>query len=80
MDREFISLLKEVHEQSGLSLREVGALSNLDFSYISRILAGERHPSRDVFISLCAYSWRLDLVETNRVLVAAGYKPIRQKI
>jgi transcriptional regulator with XRE-family HTH domain len=67
--------LREIHETTGQSLRELAAMSDLDPSYICLILNGQRNPSRDALVSL-GISWRLRLFDVDELLLLAGYPPL----
>ena len=73
--QKFLIRLRELHESSGLSLREIAARSDLDYSYVSLILNGQRNPNRDVLISL-GVSWGLTLSEIDELLLLAGDPPL----
>ena len=73
--REFLSLLNEIHERSGLSLREVAVLCDLDATYVHYILKGARRPQRDVIIAL-GFAYRLERVEVDEILLLAGLPPL----
>ena len=75
----YLSLLSEVHERSGLSLREVAAASDLDPSYVHYILKGARRPQRDVFIAL-GFTYRLDREEVDEILLLAGLPPLGRSV
>jgi transcriptional regulator with XRE-family HTH domain len=70
-----LTRLREIHEITGQSLRELAALSDLDPSYICLILNGQRNPSRDALVSL-GISWRLSLFDVDELLLLAGYPPL----
>ena len=72
---DYIYLLSEVHERSGMSLREVAQASDLDPTYVHYILKGERRPQRDVIIAL-GFTYRLERVEVDEILVLAGLPPL----
>jgi len=72
---DYIYLLSEVHERSGMSLREVAQASDLDPSYVHHILKGGRRPQRDVIIAL-AFTYRLELIEVDEILLLAGLPPL----
>ena len=72
---DYIYLLSEAHERSGLSLREVAHASDLDPTYIHYILKGARRPHRDVIISL-GFTYRLERVEVDEILLLAGLPPL----
>ena len=80
MDKNFrhsnlLTRLREIHETTGQSLRELAAMSDLDSSYICLILNGQRNPSRDTLVSL-GISWRLCLFDVDELLLMAGYPPL----
>jgi len=72
----YLARMREAHERSGLSLREVARICDLDHSYVSRTLNGERKPHRDVIISLCVFAWRQSRIETDEILLLAGHPPL----
>ena len=72
---EYIYLLKDAHERSGMSLREVAQASDLDPTYVHYILKGARRPQRDVIISL-GITYRLARVEVDEILLLAGLPPL----
>lgn len=74
----WLSALRELHDDSGLSYRELAARCDLDHSYVALILAGKRRPSRDVLAALLAFGYQVDRLETDRVLMLAGYPPFRR--
>lgn len=67
--------LRELHESSGLSYRDLAERCDLDHSYVPLILEGKRRPSRDVLMLLLAFGYRVDRIETDRILMLAGYPP-----
>jgi transcriptional regulator with XRE-family HTH domain len=73
--RNYIYLLTEAHERSGLSLREVAQFSDLDPTYVHYILQGERRPPRDVIIAL-GFTYRMDRTEVDEILLLAGLPPL----
>ena len=73
---EFAARLREYHERSGLSLREVAQICDLDFSYVELILQGKRRPHRDVIVLLCGYAWQVSQPETDEVLMLGNYPPL----
>jgi len=73
---DYLARIHEAHERSGLSLREVASICDLDHSYVSRTLNGERRPQRDVLISLCVFGWRQTQIETDEILLLAGLPPL----
>jgi hypothetical protein len=72
---DYIYLLSEAHERSGLSLREAAQASDLDPTYIHYILKGARRPKRDVIIAL-GFTYRLERVEVDEILLLAGLPPL----
>ena len=72
----FLKDLREAHERSGLSYREVGAICDIDHSYVGRILNGTRIPARDVLINLLVFAYGLSRLETDELLVQVGYPPL----
>ena len=72
----YLARIQEAHERSGLSLREVASICDLDHSYVSRTLNGDRRPHRDVLISLCVFGWRQRRIETDEILLFAGLPPL----
>ena len=71
----YLIKITEVHERSGMSLREVAQASDLDPSYVHYILKGARRPHRDVLIAL-GFAYRLDCWEMDEILLLAGLPPI----
>lgn len=72
---DYIYLLSEAHERSGMSLREVAQASDLDPTYVHYILKGARRPQRDVIIAL-GFTYRLERVEVDDILLLAGLPPL----
>jgi hypothetical protein len=75
-EKEFLILIKDAHNNSSRTLREVGDLCYLNYSYIGRILTGERRPRRDQLIVICFLGWNLDIYDTDLILKTGGYKPL----
>ncbi len=73
--RDYIYLLADAHERSGLSLREVAQFSDLDPTYVHYILNGARRPPRDVIIAL-GFTYRLERTEVDEILLLAGLPPL----
>jgi len=69
-------LLREYHDRSGLSLRELAAFCDMDHSYVALILQGKRRPARDLLIALAAFGWGLDQMQTDELLLLAGWPPL----
>ena len=74
--QELARLLREHHDRSGLSLRELATLCDVDHSYLSLILQGKRRPSRDLLIALAAFGWGLDQMQADELLLLAGWPPL----
>ena len=72
---DYIDLLNDAHERSGLSLREAAQASDLDPTYIHYILKGARRPQRDVIIAL-GFTYRLERIEVDEILLLAGLPPL----
>ena len=72
---EYLARLVDIHERSGLSLREVAEVCDLDPTYIHYILKGARRPHRDVFIAL-GFAYGLERVEVDEILLLAGLPPL----
>ncbi|MFQ5944538.1 MAG: multiprotein-bridging factor 1 family protein [Anaerolineales bacterium] len=73
---EYVARIREAHQRSGLSSREVAVACDMDHSYVSRTLNGERVPHRDVLISLCPFAWKQSRLETDEILLLAGIPPL----
>ena len=73
--RTYLSRLADIHDRSGLSLREVARECDLDPSYVHYILKGARRPQRDVVIAL-GFAYRLERVEVDELLLLAGLPPL----
>jgi transcriptional regulator with XRE-family HTH domain len=72
----FFDELRQAHERSGLSYREVALICDIDHSYVGRILKGVRLPARDVLIALLGFAYGLSRLETDELLILAGYPPL----
>ncbi len=49
----------------------------LDESYVSRLISGQReNPSRDALLLLAGWGLGLSAEETDKLLLAADYKPL----
>ena len=68
---DYIYLLSEAYECSGLSLCEAAQTSDLDPTYIHYILKGARRPQLDVIFAL-GFTSRLGRVEVSEILFLAG--------
>lgn len=71
----YLMLIQEIHELSGLSLREVAQACDMDHTYVHYILNGKRQPKRDIIIAL-GFAYRLDLIEVDEILLLAGLPPL----
>ncbi len=77
---EFLSeplhdILNRMLKEKKLKKSEVVAGSSLNRIYGYQIFAGKRIPSRDKLIAIC-FGFKLDLLETDKLLKAAGYSPL----
>ncbi len=72
---DYIYLLSEAHERSGMSLREVAQASDLDPTYVHYILKGARRPQRDVIIAL-GFAYGLERLDVDEILILADYPPL----
>jgi|GEM_PF-6366929 len=72
----FLDELREAHERSGLSYREVARICDIDHSYVGRILHGTRIPARDVLINLLVFAYGFSRLETDELLILVGYPPL----
>jgi len=75
----YLSRLCEMHECSGLSLRDVAQSADLDPTYVHYILKGARRPQRDVIIAL-GFAYHLNREEVDEILLLAGFPPIGRSI
>jgi transcriptional regulator with XRE-family HTH domain len=75
----YLPLLNELHQRSGLSLREVAQQCDVDPSYIHYILKGIRRPRRDVVIAL-GFAYGLERVEVDEILLLAGLPPLGRNV
>ena len=71
----YLMRIQEIHELSGLSLREVAQACDMDHTYVHYILNGKRQPKRDIIIAL-GFAYRLDLFEVDEILLLAGLPPL----
>ena len=71
----YLMRIQEIHELSGLSLREVAQAYDMDHTYVHYILNGKRQPKRDIIIAL-GFAYRLDLIEVDEILLLAGLPPL----
>lgn len=73
---QFLYELRDAHDRSGLSYREVARICDIDHSYVGRILNGARIPARDVLINLLVFAYGLNRLETDELLILVGYPPL----
>lgn len=71
---KFGAMLSMYREQCNFSVHELARMVGCDSSYISRLQAGQRMPSRRIVLR-CAQALGLNTIETNSLLIAAGYAP-----
>jgi transcriptional regulator with XRE-family HTH domain len=68
----FGPLLRQYRERANISMAKLATRAMLDKSYVSRLEASERQPTRDVVARL-ADELRLSASETNALFLAAGF-------
>src|SRR5690606_13284639 len=71
----FAHELRQAREAAGLSQSRLAARAGYDHSYVSRLESDSRSPTRDAVLSLAA-AMLCDEVETDRLLMAAGFLPL----
>jgi transcriptional regulator with XRE-family HTH domain len=74
MPETFGSFIKKKRLEKDLSLRNLGDITGLDYSYIGRLEKGTSLPSRDTVIKLAK---ALGIAE-DELLIKAGYHPFSQ--
>lgn len=75
MKNEFIRLIKKGIKDHKISLRELARNSDLDVSFLSKILSGKRNPpSNESDIKKIA---KILLIDQDRLLFSAGRIPAR---
>ena len=74
MSKTFAAVLAELRTGRGLSQSRLAHEAGFDHSYISRLEAGKREPSRETVLVL-AEVMGLANVDLDRLLVAAGFRP-----
>lgn len=74
-DLTFANALRYEREARRLSQSRLALLAGFDHSYISRMEAGNREPSRDAVLSVAA-AMDLDAAGRDGLLLAAGFGPI----
>jgi transcriptional regulator with XRE-family HTH domain len=75
MTGTFAEELAAARGARGLSQSRLADAAGFDHSYISRLEAGKREPSRETVMALAGVL-RLGPAELDRLLVAAGYRPL----
>jgi transcriptional regulator with XRE-family HTH domain len=75
MPTTFAEVLATLRTARGLSQSRLAHEAGFDHSYISRLEAGKREPSRETVAAL-AEVLELHGVELDRLLIAAGFRPI----
>jgi transcriptional regulator with XRE-family HTH domain len=75
MSETFAEALAELRTSRGLSQSRLAHEAGFDHSYISRLEAGKREPSRETVLAL-AEVLALTEVQLDRLLIAAGFRPI----
>jgi len=71
----FAEVLSELRTAKGLSQSRLAHGAGFDHSHVSRLEAGKRQPSREAVLAL-ANVLGLNSLEIDRLLVAAGYRPL----
>lgn len=71
----FGCVLAVLRVQKAVSMSRLGQKTGINHSYISRIEAGDRHPTRPVVLSF-ADALNCSPAERDRLLLAAGYAPL----
>jgi hypothetical protein len=74
-EAEYLEILNEWHTRSGLSLREVAQICDLDPTYVHYILRGARKPRRDVIIAL-GFAYRLERIEVDEIPLLVDLPPL----
>ena len=74
----FSETMHFLRTESGLSQIAVAAGSGYDKSFISRLEAGKRTPSRETVL-LLADSMRLSPDDTDKLLLSEGFAPVQAK-
>jgi transcriptional regulator with XRE-family HTH domain len=74
MMMSFAAVLAEFRNARGLSQSRLAHEAGFDHSYISRLEAGKREPSRDTVLAL-GDVLELDSRQLDHLLVAAGFRP-----
>lgn len=62
-----------------MSLREAAFHAQRSASYLDRVEHGLRRPERDTLIALCLRAYDLTVRETGRILLLAGFAPMRHE-
>ena len=72
----FPDQLRRYRERADLSCNELARAVGVDPSYVSRLERGERDLPRRRVVEGIAAALQLDPVDTDRLLVSAGYAPV----
>ena len=72
------AVLARLREESGKSQVALGASSGFDRSYVSRVEAGLRNPTRD-FLEAASVALNLTAGQDWELMAAFGYTPSRSK-
>jgi transcriptional regulator with XRE-family HTH domain len=75
MAEDFGVALAAARGARGLSQSRLAVEAGFDHSYISRLEAGKREPSRETVLAL-AQVLRLEGPDLDRLLLAAGFRPL----
>ncbi len=75
-DESFEELIARTFRGKGITKAELSRRSNSSTVYIHQVFAGRRCPSRDKLLCLCI-GMSAELDETQELLLAAGYAPLR---
>lgn len=71
---KFGCLLKQLREKRLLSQSGLADLAECDHSYVSRLEAGSRMPTKE-FIHRFVFAMELEEFDSDRLLIAAGFMP-----
>lgn len=75
---EFAQKLIQWRKQQGLTMKQLSTQLQVSESYISRLEAGERHPSREFVMSLAPVLFpEGNPLLQDELLIAAGFTPLR---
>ena len=74
MNKHFAQLLQSHMDGSGIKRTHVASVAGISYNYLTRLLAGTRHPSDQVVSSL-AQALHLSGGQTAELFAAAGFPP-----